>query len=175
MSSIHRLRVVRTVAAATALISSVAWATVESSCPAPCATPPKVALFVRARNEPLTANGDIAPLTGTLMKGVAKTVVRIDASVQVESSPSIPAVFVGVIINHHWVSDRYAAPCSYVPLWNCSVTGTFWFDIDALEASYPGDFIGQPLEIGMGGGSTSLAGSGLQYEASFSAQVVKKK
>lgn len=52
MSSLRCMRILRNVAVvgATALLCTAALAAVESSCPAPCTTPPKTALFVRETN-----------------------------------------------------------------------------------------------------------------------------
>ena len=61
-------------------LSTAAPAAIGSSCPAPCARPPKSAVFLGDPNGTLGALGSITSLTGTLLKATAKTVVRVDAS-----------------------------------------------------------------------------------------------
>jgi hypothetical protein len=167
------------VAGATAMLSTAAFAAVESSCPAPCDRPPKTALFVRDAPTSLDAFGDMPTLYGTLLRGSRNTVLRIDASVLVKSDVSVPGVHVTPRLNGYLpitagIGGR-SFPCTSPNPIFCAATGTFWFDIDALEAAHPGEFIDQPLNISVDGGNTSASGGGLQCEASFSAQVVKKK
>jgi hypothetical protein len=180
--SIHRSRrLLRNLAVvgATAMLSSAAFAAVESSCPAPCTTPPKSALFVReTAGVLLPFNGDLAPLQGMLRVGTSKTVLRVDASVTVEVDASVKDFHIYARINERDLSPGNAIrskTCDNTRSYLCSVTGTFWFDIDALEAAFPGEFVGQPVTISLRGGNFSGAGIGRPYQASFSAKVVKKK
>ena len=111
--------------------------------------PPRTTLFVRDAGATLNSSGSLAaPLTGTLRKGKKKTVVRIDATIVVQGvQPLIPGVFVRPSINGVAVGalQLAAAPCSTVA-GVCSASGSFWFDLDALEAENPGAFVGQPLQ-----------------------------
>lgn len=183
MSSIHRMRVFRTVAVTGAMIllATSASAGVESSCPDPCVRLPKSALFVRETNGTLDQNNKIVSLSGTLLKGTAKTVLRLDVSLMVHAGAGMGGVYFFPFLNGEHPSigygqeiDGHEISCDPSKVGACSVTGSFWFDIDALEAVYPGMFVGQPLTIEVTGG-TLPSGAGEGYRASFSAEVVKKK
>jgi len=181
MSTHRSTRVLRTLAVfgTTALLSGPAFAAVESSCPAPCTILPKSAVFVRETAGVLgPQNGWLVPLQGTLRVGTRKTVVRVDATVTVEVDPSVTNYYINADINGR---DLYpgnppsVTTCDNTRSYLCSVTGTFWFDIDALEAAFPGEFVGQSLTISLRGGTLNAQGNGKPYQASFSAEVVKKK
>ena len=163
-----------TVLGTTLTISTAALATVESSCPAPCSVPPRSAIFVRDSGV-LAANGQITPLTGTLLKGIRKTVLRVDATVTVLSNGSVPSVFLVGSVNDLYYSATHATSCTNVNGFYCTITASLWFDIDTLETQYPGQLIGQSLDIKLVGGNVLFGGAGLVYNATFSAQVVKKK
>ena len=182
MSSLSFTRVTRglTVAATLVLLSSTAFAAVESSCPAPCKNPPKWALFVRETGT-LDAGGYADPLFGHLSKGIAKTVLRIDISAVVDQMTPMSRLVIQPEVNGLY----YTGPplglvdnsCDITKSTYCSVTGTFWWDIDALEAAHPGEFVGKPLEILVWAGAFlgGNVGAGSKYVVSVSAQVVKKK
>jgi hypothetical protein len=181
MSNRRSRRGLRTLAlaGATAMLAGAALADpIESSCPDPCTTPPKSALFVRQPHGQLIANGDIVPLEGTMRVGTRHTVVRVDTGIVILTNfdPNLKGVYVTPRLNEYYSASYFAVhafPCSGIA--NCSATGTFWFDIDALEAAHPGKFIGQPLTVRLEGGNTATASGGLDYEANFAAEVVKKK
>jgi hypothetical protein len=181
--SIHRSRrLLRNLAVvgATAMLSSAAFATVESSCPAPCTTLPKSALFVRETAGVLGQGGFLPPLEGTLRVGTRKTVLRVDASVTVEVDASVNGYYIDAYINGRDLSSSKGyvpsfTTCDNTRSYLCSVTGTFWFDIDAHEAAFPGEFVGKPVTITLTGGNLHANGNGRPYQASFSAEVVKKK
>jgi hypothetical protein len=180
--SIHRSRrLLRNLAVvgATAMLSSAAFATVESSCPAPCTTLPKSALFVRETAGVLgPQDGWLPPLEGTLRVGTRKTVLRVDASITVEVDASVNDYYMHVYVNDADLSPGNApslTTCDNTRSYLCTVNGTFWFDIDALEADSPGKFVGQPLKITLRGCTLDSNGNGRPYQASFSAEVVKKK
>jgi hypothetical protein len=106
-------------------LSTAASAAIESSCPAPCARPPKSAIFLRDPNGVLGVGGSITPLTGTLLKGTAKTVVRVDASVSVTVDASFHAVEMFVTLNGvppAIGTGLYASPCDSTRSPYCTVT-----------------------------------------------------
>jgi hypothetical protein len=163
-----------TVLGATAMLSGNALAVVESSCPAPCPVAPKTALFVREAGN--LAAGGSAFLPGTLQKGVKKTVLRVDATFTVDVDPTVPGLWIMPTLNGINAGNLHPfALCESSRATICTVSATFWWDIDALEAAHPGQFVGQPLDIILWGGNNFGAGSGLPFQASFAAQVVKKQ
>ena len=109
MSSIHRMRVFRTVAVAGAMIllATSASAGVESSCPDPCVRLPKSALFVRETNGTLDQNNNIVSLSGTLLKGTAKTVLRLDVSLMVHAGAGVGGVYFFPFLNGKHPSIGY--------------------------------------------------------------------
>lgn len=181
MSSRPLIRVIRgiTVACATVLVATPALAVLESSCPAPCLKPPKSVLFVR-EDGAINGFGYATSLHGTLRKGTAKTVLRLDVSATLQLSPNpIGRFLVDASVNGIDASpvlNLQGNACDNTQSIFCSVVGTFWWDIDALEAAHPGMFVGQPLKITVVAGNLfGGGGTGDPYVMSFSAQVVKNK
>jgi hypothetical protein len=170
-----RLARVVTVVGATILLSGVARATVESSCAAPCKVPPKSALFVRESGGNLNAGG-YGSIAGTLRKGMPKTVLRLEASATIDLTNPLPRFMLMPTVNGvgPGVLGFVVGLCSPNDVY-CSATGTFWFDIDALEAAHPGAFIGKPLNIVLSGGPNQVSNGGQKYDMTFSAQIVNKR
>ncbi len=162
------------------LLAGAASAALQSSCPAPCTKPPKSIVFARETDGILDNFGHMTPIGGTLAKGIAKAVVRVEASANVFLiGKNFGELSLGASVNGVTDSDpngeiaffrTSCAPDGFL----CSVTGTFWFDLDALEAAYPGTFLGQPLVISVGGGSPYDTGQGWPYGITFSAALEKK-
>jgi len=179
MISTRSLHAIRAAAVAVAVLAAPALAAVDSSCAPPCTVAPKSALFVRENDGTINANSYIVPLQGTLQKGTRKTVLRVDVSLFVQIDPSMPSVYIYPTVNGQKAGTGYAglmqAVCDHSLSAYCSVSGSFWWDLDALEAAHPGKFIGQPLNIAVDGGSLVGGGVGQPYSASFSAELVKKK
>jgi len=168
--------VLRALILGSTLIAGPALAYVSSSCPAPCAKPPKSALFMRESNGLLNANSYTPPLTGLLSRGSARTVVRVDATILLPDRETLPVYEIWATLNGEYQDPLFSAvigSCGTHP--TCSVTGTFWFDVDELEAANPGTFVGQPLSLVVGGSPLTGNAPGHTYRMSFSAQVVKKK
>ncbi len=166
----------RTLVLACALAATPALAVVTSSCPAPCARPPKYALFMRDTNK-LDANSYTVPLAGTMSRGTAHTVLRVDATAAVMGSGSILSLQLYPIVNGQYQDSSFVGDVNACAQTHpfCSITGTFWFDIDELEAANPGSFVGQPLNISVQAGAQTGSDPGASYHLTFSAQVVKKK
>jgi hypothetical protein len=169
---------VRTLVLASVLAATPALAVLSStsSCPAPCLKPPKSALFVKETGV-LDANSKISTVTGTLSRGTAHTVVRLDATIFVLGQGKIGNLLMSPRLNGSYMDPVYSGPVSPCPIGQsfCVVTGTVWFDIDQLEAKNPGEFVGQPLNIELYGGAISGSDPTANYVATFSAEVVKKK
>src|SRR5262249_37556533 len=102
------------------------------------------------------------------------TVVRVDATVTVESNGTIPSVFLVADVNDLYYSDVHATSCTAVNGFYCTITASVWFDIDALEKEWPGQVINHSLQVKLNGGNVMSGGTGLAYNATFSAQVIKK-
>lgn len=139
-------------------------------------SPGKSSVFAEEHSGMLDSVGNITPLAGQIAKGKRKTVVRIDATVGINGNPAVTGVLVLASVNGHFAQPgfAYANQCSTASAVQCSATGTFWLDIDAAETAFPGVYVGQPLDIQVVGGNQAVAGMGLSYHVSFSAQVVKK-
>jgi hypothetical protein len=165
-----------TVLGTTALLSTAALATVESSCPAPCSIPPRTTLFVRDAGGSMPAGNEVI-LNGTLLKGVRKTVLRVEATItMLVSDPNITRLTIAAALNNLGPALGEAQTlCDSNKAQFCTATGSFWFDVDALEAAHPGLFLGQPLNIQIVGTPGGASATGALYTVSFSAQVVKKK
>jgi hypothetical protein len=104
-------------------------------------------------------------------------VVRVDATVTVEAGgPASSGIFFSVLLNNHHAGPDYSGhgtACADTHPY-CTLSMSLWFDIDQLEATYPGSFVGQPLTVALQGGALTGGVSGSTYWATFDAQVVKK-
>ncbi len=110
-----------------------------------------------------------APLTATIAKGQKKTVLAIAATLR-DSGP--PGRCLGLQVSVNSVLAE-SGPASAMPITVtdcggcggaaesfCSVTGTWWLDVDAAETANPGMFVGQPLSITLAYGDGTAAGPG---------------
>ena len=146
---------------------------IESSCDPDCATkPPKQALFVRQIGD-LGPSGEIVPMTGTLAKGAKKTVLKIDLTFEWFTLSAQFRPLTVKVNNKFPVNFLLLTHLDSCPSGECLRHATVWFDIDKQESVYPGQFYGQPLTITVT--SAKAADAGVQYIASFAAQIVKKK
>jgi hypothetical protein len=117
-------------------------------------SPGKSSAFASGSLSPLGANPTTL-LTATIAKGRKRRVLAIEATVGTESGAA------GVLEMRPLVNDVAAdGPIVSVAcqptLVHCSMTGTWWLDLDAAEAANPGVFVKQPLEVRLVGGT--LAG-----------------
>lgn len=97
--------------------------------------------------------------SATIEKGKKKTVLAIEASysdgASYPTAAGMRVLGLAVYVNgvqaqpNPLASYVYLTDCGYVdddPV-ACSVTGTFWLDIDAAELANPGAFVGEPLVV----------------------------
>ncbi len=156
--------------------ASSAWAlndVYESTCGSyPCAKPPKQNLCWRQEGD-FDANGAIAQSVGALAQGKKKTIVKVDMTFEwftqsaqfrpfnLKLNGRFPINF--LILNH-------LDSCGNGECLRHAVT---YFDIDAQEAVYPGQFYGQPLVITLD--SAKAADNGSSYTINMCAEVVKNK
>jgi hypothetical protein len=127
--------------------------------------------------------------TATITKGRRNTVLAIEATLSDGASfPTASAMRVlGILVRvngfvampNPFANYQYYTDCGFdgdVDPVACSVTGTFWFDIDAAELANPGMFVGQPLNVELTAGD--LAGGptvGItQVDTSLRVSVQKK-
>jgi hypothetical protein len=157
--------------AATLVLSSSAMA-FESSCPAPCTVPPKNALFMRDSGS-LLAGG--LSLSGNLQKGIRKTVVRLDVTFSLLVTANITDISVMPEVNGRWITFDMTG-CDVAKTSLCTLTATYWYDVDAMEAAHPGEWVGKPLQVVVYGSTSvpTLYSNGRPYDMSFAAQIVKK-
>jgi hypothetical protein len=104
---------VRTLVLASVLAATPALAVLSStsSCPAPCLKPPKSALFVKETGV-LDANSKISTVTGTLSRGTAHTVVRLDATIFVLGQGKIGNLLMSPRLNGSYMDPVYSGPVS---------------------------------------------------------------
>ncbi len=75
--------------------------------PDPCVRLPKSALFVRETNGTFDQNNKIVSLSGTLLKGTAKTVLRLDVSLMVHAGAGVGGVYFFPFLNGKHPSIGY--------------------------------------------------------------------
>jgi hypothetical protein len=149
-------------------------------------SPGKNSVFVSAAGVPMTSFS--TTLSGTIAKGRRGTVLAIEASYSDAASYPTPATtrVLGTIVRVNGVGTQpnplasfmFLNDCGYTdtaPV-ACSVTGTYWLDIDAAEIANPGQFVGQPLVVELiAGDLTNGALVGVTpMDASLSVRVQKK-
>ena len=124
----------------------------------------------------LNVDGEIAPLAGTIQKGKSKKVLRLTASLGINGSPTLNGVFLRAFVNGVAFEPAvfYQQQCNPSNGNACTVSGTFWLDLDAAEVASPGVFLGKPLNLTIEGGNPDSVGEGVLYKASFAADLVKK-
>jgi len=107
-----------------------------------------------------------------IQKGRARTVLAISATLTTLSGTNatfhmFPEVN-GVVPYGSVVNQACVAAVA-----RCTMTGTWWLDVDDTEASNPGEFLNQPLSIVLLGGVLSGA-TDADVTATLSVQMVRK-
>lgn len=142
----------------------------------PCSTkPPKERVMVSVLGD-FDGNGTSPELSAILAKGGKKQLVTVDLTYEYFSQSS---QFRALTVR---VNDKFPAPnfvilnhiTSCGPSGLCLLHAKYWFDVDGLEAAYPGQFYGQPLKVDLEA-STKAADASSSYNATLIAEVVKKK
>jgi hypothetical protein len=94
-------------------------------------------------------------LTASIEKGKKKYVLVVEATLSSGSSPVSNYLEFGPRVNGVEMEPGYPNPnfvlqaCGGDP---CTLTGTWWLDLDAAELDHPGIFINQPLTVTLHGG-----------------------
>ena len=117
--------------------------------------------------------GTTTLLTATLAKGKKKTVLLITGTLTTDSGASgglhlLPTVN-GFAVEGQTV-DEVCAPSTV----HCTVTGTWWFDVDASELANPGAVSGVPVEVDLNGGALAGSDEDISATATLSVQAIKK-
>jgi len=153
---------------------AAALASPESSCAAPCLKPPKSNVSIRETTGALDTNGDIVPLTTTLARGQAKTLLRVTGALHVHAGGAVTGAYVRLDVNGVAVEPAvFVVNCTAHT--DCSASGSWWLDVSAAEAAHPGTFVNQALDMIMSGGNWSVGGQGTAYGATLSAELVRNR
>jgi hypothetical protein len=135
-------------------------------------SPGKTSAFESASINALTV-GTADLLTATLLKGKAKNVLAIEATMTTNTGGDgtlhmVPTVN-GVAVQGTTVNQ----PCAFTVA-HCTVTGTWWLDLDAAEAANPGSILKVPLEITLEGGVLAGGEADVSATVTLSVRMVKK-
>jgi hypothetical protein len=121
---------------------------------------------------PLPEYGTTPLVSATINKARAKRVLSIHATLTVRGAG---AAVVGILPRVNGVSaepSRITTDCSQQT--ECSVSGSWYLDVDAAETANPDAFVGEPLLIELLGGETSATTPAVPWDASLSVLMVKK-
>jgi hypothetical protein len=113
-----------------------------------------------------------ALVSASLQKGRSKRVLSIHGTLSVRGAG---AAVIGILPRVNGVSAepaRITTDCASHA--ECSVTGSWYFDVDAAETANPEMFVGEPLLVELIGGDTTPAEAMVTWDASVSVVVVKK-
>lgn len=135
-------------------------------------SPGKTSAFESASLSPLTVGTDDL-LTATLIKGKAKSVLAIQATITTNTGADgtlhmLPNVN-GVAVQGTTVNQTCAFSVAH-----CTVSGTWWLDLDAAEAANPGQILKVPLEVTLQGGVLAGGDPDVSATVTLSVQMVKK-
>lgn len=126
--------------------------------------------------------------TAVIERGKKNTVLAIEASYSDGASYPTAAVVrvlgLRAFVNGFGVQPNPSVPYQYItdcgfadtaPV-ACTVTGTFWFDIDAAELAHPGNFVDRTLVVELQAGDlTNGAGVGIiPMDTSLTVRMQKK-
>ena len=176
--------------AAVVVLFAASAASAADSCPAPCAKVPSNSRYVSAPAIALPPfpGVPLAGMVATLKKGKPKRVVVVEATmtkgVATPGAPVTLSMFPDVngVLMEPDASGGVSGPgpledCGGFginpPAFSCTLTGTWWLDLDAAEAANPGVFINQPLVVTLHGGD--FAGMGVvPVDVTMSVRLEKK-
>jgi hypothetical protein len=136
-------------------------------------SPGKESAFESASITPLPVGDTGVLLTASLVKGKKKRVLAIHATLATNTGamgvlhllPNVNGVAVqGTTLNE---------PCD-PSLAHCTVSGSWWLDLDAAEAANPDVFVGEPLAIELVGGLLAGGDSDASGTVTMSVQMLKK-
>lgn len=159
--------------ARTALLVSLASMLHSLPAAADSTSPGKNSAFESASINPLTVGGNGSTLaTASLVKGKKKTVLAITATLTTNSGADAVLQMLPTVNGLAVEGVRVQQPCSFT-LVHCTVSGTWWLDVDAAELNEPGSVAGVPVNVVLTGGSVA-GDNDASATVTLSVQVVKK-
>lgn len=135
--------------------------------------PGKNAAYASADGGSLPAAGAAVAAT-SITAGKSKRVLEIQGTFMATNPVGMLSPAVWVEVNGVAVpptddfSNALAAYCQY----NCTVSGTWWLDLDAAEAAAPGTIYNQPLQVVLY--AMDYLATGPAYSTSLAVKMVKK-
>lgn len=103
-------------------------------------------------------------LSASIAKGKSKSVLVINGMLSSGSSLATSTFYLRVSVNGVWAEPQtfgtvslIAQGCGVGGSRMCTLTGTWWLDLDAAELANPGSFKGKPLEVVLEGGEEVAA------------------
>ena len=176
-----------------ALTLAVAWTAstlyAGDSCLAPCSKIPKERRYLSTPGPiPLPAGVGVLLTTAgpTLAKGLTKRVLVVDATLIGGIAPLAPFVARMVADVNGVLMEPVGSPLGPImdcggtgmsplpPMFGCTLSATFWMDLDQAEAASPGVFIKQPLTVKLSGGDVAGLG-GMPVLVSMGVHLEKNK
>jgi len=120
--------------------------------------------------------GPTPRLSATIKRGKRRRVLKIDAMLTIRDAGAyIPAILplVSGVPNVVHPFARAIDHC-VVGLTACAASGTWYIDIDEAEASNPGSFVGEPIEVNLLVGEIAGGPDSVPWDASLSVLMIKK-
>lgn len=139
------------------VVTAILGGSIVTSAPglAQTTSPGKNAVFVAGSFGPLPLATNTL-LSGTIVKGKAKRVLAIEGMFTTGFGPAVgDVVLLGARVDTISGTLAVLPPdagvrCTFGQ--QCTITGTFWLDLDEAEANNPGTVVGQPLTVRLVGG-----------------------
>jgi hypothetical protein len=160
------------------------------SCLAPCAKIPKERRYVSTVGSIALPPGPLGGVllttpAATLAMGKPKRLLVVDATLTSGLAAPMPMVLTMTAVANGAMMEP-TTPMGVVmdcggsvmnpiaPLFGCTLSGTFWLDLDQAETGNPGTFIGMPLSVVLRGGNAA-GGGGMPVYASMTVHLEKNK
>jgi hypothetical protein len=153
---------------------------IGNAAPVSSATTGKKSIFVAEESGVTVDFGDVPPLTGTIAKAKSG-ILAIEGQITFlsDATAGTTGVYQQLLINGFALNaiHPFSVPGPEVNCGTghseCTITATYWVDLDAAELEAPGLVLNQPLVITFRGGV--LTGPAVvNYRASFSARLEKR-
>jgi hypothetical protein len=112
-------------------------------------------------------------LTATIAKGKKNRVLAIEATLGTDVGAA-GVIEMRPLVNDVAVEGPIVSVSCQPSLLHCSMSGTWWVDIDAAEAANPGVFVKQPLVVRLVGGYLVGSDPDISATATLSVRVESK-